>query len=102
LKIVRTARALRVGTTCFIAAWWAGANMKPKPVSRIESATSSGERSMRTPSASSRSAEPDFDVLERLPCLATAQPAPAAISAAVVETLNVEGPPPVPAVSTRS
>ena len=55
---------------------------------------------MRTPSASSRSAEPDFDVLERLPCLATAQPAPAAISAAVVEMLKVEGPPPVPAVST--
>ena len=31
-----------------------------------------------------------------------AQPAPAAISAAVVETLNVGRPPPVPAVSTRS
>ena len=43
----------------------------------------------------------DRDVLERLPCLATAQPAPAAIRAAVVETLKVEGPPPVPAVSTR-
>ena len=41
-------------------------------------------------------------VAERLPCLATAQPAPAATSAAVVETLKVEGPPPVPAVSTRS
>ena len=41
-------------------------------------------------------------MLERLPCLATAQPAPAATSAAVVETLKVEGPPPVPAVSTRS
>ena len=41
-------------------------------------------------------------VLERLPCLATAQPAPAATRAAVVETLKVEGPPPVPAVSTRS
>ena len=39
---------------------------------------------------------------ERLPCLATAQPAPAAISAAVVETLNVGRPPPVPAVSIRS
>ena len=39
---------------------------------------------------------------ERLPCLATAQPAPAAISAAVVETLNVRRPPPVPAVSSRS
>ena len=53
-----------------------------------------------TPSASSRSAEPQRLVAERLPCLATAQPAPAAISAAVVETLKVVGPPPVPAVST--
>ena len=57
---------------------------------------------MLTPSASSRSAEPHLLVLERLPCLATAQPAAAATSAAVVETLKVEGPPPVPAVSTRS
>ena len=57
---------------------------------------------MRTPSASSTSAEPERLVAERLPCLATAQPAAAAISAAVVETLNVERPPPVPAVSTRS
>ncbi len=57
---------------------------------------------MSTPSASSRSAEPHLLVLERLPCLATAQPAPAATSAAAVETLKVEGPPPVPAVSTRS
>ena len=57
---------------------------------------------MRTPSASSTSAEPDSPVAERLPCLATAQPAPAAISAAVVETLNVGRPPPVPAVSIRS
>ncbi len=55
---------------------------------------------MRTPSASSRSAEPDFEVLERFPCLATEQPAPAAIRAAVVEMLKVDGPPPVPAVST--
>ena len=38
---------------------------------------------------------------ERLPCLATRQPAPAATNAAVVDTLNVGRPPPVPAVSTR-
>ena len=56
---------------------------------------------MFTPSASSTSAEPDRVVAERLPCLATRQPAPAAISAAAVEMLNVVGPPPVPAVSTR-
>ena len=57
---------------------------------------------MRAPSASSRSADPDELVAERLPCLATAHPAPAAISAAVVETLNVRLPPPVPAVSSSS
>ena len=68
----------------------------------MQRATASGLRSMRTPSASSTSAEPDRPVAERLPCLATAQPAPAAISAAVVETLNVGRPPPVPAVSIRS
>src|SRR4051812_38891650 len=76
--------------------------MKPKPTSRMHWATASGLRSMRTPSASSTSAEPDSPVADRLPCLATAQPAPAAISAAVVETLNVWRPPPVPAVSMRS
>ena len=54
----------------------------------MQLATAAGARSMRAPSASSRSAEPDLLVAERLPCLATAQPAPAAISAAVVETLN--------------
>src|ERR671928_235763 len=58
--------------------------MKPKPARSMHCATASGLRSMRTPSASSTSAEPDSPVAERLPCLATAQPAPAAISAAVV------------------
>src|SRR4051812_27630644 len=102
LKMVRTASSLRTGTTCRVAPWCAGANMKPNPASRMHSATAAGGRSMRTPSASSTSAEPDKPVAERLPCLATAQPAPAAISAAVVETLNVGRPPPVPAVSIRS
>src|SRR5215212_6603001 len=102
LKIVRTASSLRTGTTKRVALWCAGANMKPKPASSMQRATAAGPRSIRTPSASSRSAEPDRPVAERLPCLATAQPAPAAISAAVVETLNVGRPPPVPAVSTRS
>src|SRR4051812_15315472 len=102
LKIVRTASSLRTGTTKRVAPWWAGANMNPKPACSMQRATASGSRSMRTPSASSTSAEPDSPVAERLPCLATAQPAPAAISAAVVETLKVGRPPPVPAVSIRS
>ena len=71
-------------------------------LARCSARRPSGARSIRTPSASSTSAEPDRPVAERLPCLATAQPAPAAISAAVVETLNVWRPPPVPAVSIRS
>src|SRR3954471_10932790 len=76
--------------------------MNPKPASPMQRATPSGARSILAPSASSRSAEPDRLVAERLPCLATAHPAPAAISAAVVDTLNVVRPPPVPAVSSRS
>ena len=76
--------------------------MNPNPTSSMQRATSSGLRSMRAPRASSTSAEPDRPVAERLPCLATEQPAPAAISAAVVETLKVRRPPPVPAVSSRS
>ena len=101
LKTVRTASALRTGTTCRIAWWWSGANMKPKPAPSMQSATCSGPRSIRAPSASSTSAEPQRLVAERLPCLATRQPAPAATSAAVVDTLKVGRPPPVPAVSTR-
>ena len=76
--------------------------MKPKPISPMQSATASGARSMRPPSASSTSADPHWLVAERLPCFATRQPAPAATKAAVVETLKVGRPPPVPAVSTRS
>src|SRR4051794_26814893 len=76
--------------------------MKPNPISSTQRPTSSGSSSMLTPSASSRSADPHLLVLDRFPCLATAHPAAAATRAAVVETLKVEGPPPVPAVSTRS
>src|SRR5580704_6616338 len=76
--------------------------MKPNPASSMHAATASGPRSIRAPSASSRSAEPERLVAERLPCFATAHPAPAAISAAVVETLKLLRPPPVPAVSSSS
>src|SRR5262245_27638966 len=76
--------------------------MKPNPTGEMHRATAPAFRSIRAPSASSTSAEPLRPVALRLPCLATAQPAPAAISAAVVETLKVVRPPPVPAVSSRS
>ena len=56
--------------------------------------------SIRMPSASRTSADPDRDVIARLPCLATGTPAAAATSAAVVEMLNVPLPsPPVPTTS---
>ena len=55
----------------------------------MQAATSSGPRSIRAPSASSTSAEPDRPVAERLPCLAIGTPAPAATNAAVVDTLKV-------------
>ena len=52
------------------------------------------------PSASSTSADPEREVIARLPCLATGTPAAAATSAAVVEMLNVPLPsPPVPTTS---
>src|SRR6185503_15866348 len=75
--------------------------MNPKPISRMHAATSPAPSSMLPPSASSTSAEPHWLVAERFPCFATLHPAPAAMKAAVVETLNVGLPPPVPAVSTR-
>ena len=60
-----------------------------------------GSISIFTPSASSTSADPQRELNERLPCLATRTPAPATTSAAAVETLNVPPPsPPVPQVST--
>jgi hypothetical protein len=85
-----------------VAEWWVGANMKPKPTSSTQRPTVAGSTSMRAPSASSTSAAPDRPVDERLPCLATVQPAPAAISAAVEEMLKVGRPPPVPTTSSRS
>ena len=36
LKTVRVPSSARAGPTCFIAEWWAGANMKPMPASRMQ------------------------------------------------------------------
>ena len=98
---MRTPSARRTGTMCLNAGWWAGANMKPRPVSSRHRAMASGSRSMRAPRASSTSALPLFEVEERLPCLATDTPAPATTKVAVVETLKLERPPPVPQVSIQ-
>src|SRR4051794_12067908 len=76
--------------------------MKPKPTTPMQSAIAAGSRSIRAPSASSTSAEPQRPVADRLPCFATVAPAAAASNAAVVETLKLGAPPPVPAVSTSA
>ena len=56
---------------------------------------------MRTPSASSTSAEPQVPLDERLPCLATGTPQAATTKDTTVEMLKVPQPsPPVPQVST--
>ena len=53
------------------------------------------------PSASSTSADPDFDDAERLPCLTTRAPAPAATIADIVEMLtDMDRSPPVPTTSS--
>ena len=86
---------------CFMAPWWAGANMKPTPTSATQRATCRGVRSRRTPAASRTSALPDLLDTERLPCLATWHPAAAATNMLAVETLKVaEASPPVPTMST--
>src|SRR5689334_16581107 len=63
---------------------------------------SSGVRSRRAPSASSTSAEPHFDVKDRLPCFTTGKPHAAATTAAAVDTLiDPEKSPPVPQLSAN-
>src|SRR5712692_9418732 len=102
LKIVRTPRSLRTGAAYFVAAWCAGANMKPSPSFSIACPVSAGVTPMWAPRASRTSALPDEEDTERPMCLATFAPAAAATNAAQVETLNVwAASPPVPQVSTR-
>ena len=61
--------------------------MKPTPASATQRAMTSEGTSSLTPSADSTSEAPDMEETRRLPCLATLTPAPAATSAAQVETL---------------
>ena len=92
----------RRGTAvCRIAGLNAAAKQKVMPASSARAATRSGERSSRMPRASSTSADPDCDEAERLPCLTTRAPAPAATIAAIVEMLtDIERSPPVPTTSS--
>ena len=80
-----------------------GANRNPMPASSTQARTTSSAGSSRTPSASSRSAEPTDDEAERLPCLATGTPHPATAKAAMVETFTLcSWSPPVPTMSIAS
>src|SRR5258708_36029858 len=63
--------------------------MKAKPTWRRHSEILAVGRSILTTSASITSAEPHFEVMPRLPCLATRTPAPAMVSALAVEMLKV-------------
>ncbi|MDA4107985.1 hypothetical protein MHOL44478_12015 [Mycobacterium holsaticum DSM 44478] len=103
LNTVGTPISRRTTPACRYDGWNCGANANPMPTSATLRATSSGPRSMRTPSASSVSAPPDSDDAARLPCLITGTPAAATTIEAMVERLTVLAPsPPVPTTSTVS
>ena len=90
MKIVGKPRAIRTGMTCFVAGWWWMAKQKHTPASSRQRFCTARSASTLTPRRSRTSADPR-PVRERLPCLATTAPAPAATMAAAVETLNVFG-----------
>ena len=99
--MVGTPSSLRTGPACRSAGWNTGAMKKPSPTSARQRRTSSGDRSIRTPRASSTSAAPDFDDALRLPCLATGTPAAAVTIVAIVEMFTeFDRSPPVPTMST--
>src|SRR5262245_15514844 len=87
LKIVRMPSSPRIGAQCFKAGWCCGAHRKPTPASCTQRAVVANGTSILTPSAVSTSEAPASEETERLPCLAIFTPAPAATSAAQVETL---------------
>jgi hypothetical protein len=102
LNTVGTPSSRRGTAVCRIAGWNTGAKQNPMPTSAMLAATPSGGSAIATPSASSRSALPQRPDAARLPCLATRWPAPAATSAARVDTLKVPArSPPVPQVSSN-
>ena len=78
----------------------AAAKQKVMPASSATCATRAGSRSSRIPSSSSTSALPDCEDADRLPCLTTLAPAPAATIAAIVEMFTlIDRSPPVPTTS---
>src|SRR6266545_2762731 len=101
LKMVRTPSSLLTVPSSFIAGWNAGAKRKTSPISSSNRPARSGSRSIAIPAAARTSADPTREEIERLPCLATQAPAPAATIAVAVERLNMSRPiPPGPHVSS--
>ena len=101
LNTVRTPICLRAGAACRVAVCATCANRNPMPISRMARPYCSNGKSIRTPNASSTSADPLRELTARFPCFATRAPAAATTMAAAVEILNVFEPsPPVPHVST--
>jgi hypothetical protein len=103
LKMVLMPSSRRTGATFFMAGWWLGANMNPRPVcSMLCGNAAPALRLMLTPRLSSTSALPLLLLTLRPPCLLTRAPAAAATNMAQVEMLKVcEPSPPVPTMSTR-
>jgi len=102
LNTVRSFKSARTGCAWRIAVCSAGANKKPIPTSRMARAVSAASSAISIPKDSSRSALPAAVLeIDRLPCLATCTPAPAATNAASVDMLKVPAlSPPVPQVSS--
>ena len=99
--MVATPSSRRGTAACRSAGWNAAAKQKVIPASSPIRATLAPGRSSRMPSASSTSAEPALDEADRLPCLTTGAPAPAATIAAMVEMFtDIDRSPPVPTTSS--
>src|SRR5699024_9600354 len=80
---------LRASAAYRIEGWNTWANRNVIPTRPTSSSTAGTGRSSLTPSASSTSAEPDFEEEARLPCLTTVRPVEAMMIEAIVEMFTV-------------
>ena len=98
---VGTPRPFLASAAKRIEGWNTWANRNVIPISPTSCSTAGTGRSRRMPSASRTSAEPDFELEARLPCLTTVRPVEAMIIEAMVEMFTVCAmSPPVPTMST--
>ncbi len=101
LNVVPIPSSLRATAACRSAGWNAAAKQNVMPASPATRATSSADRSSRMPRRSRTSALPALLEADRLPCLTTVTPAPAATIAAIVEMFTEnDRSPPVPTTSS--